>query len=138
MRSPNQLCPPAPGLNITPLIDIVFLLIIFFLVSSQWVQQESAIELSLPTARSAELNEPDASRKEVISIVSPEEMYLRNRPITLAEIQEYLRTKREQGKQDLEVVIRTNREVPSKTIKQVLFACAKSGVWNITYATVPE
>ena len=41
------------GFNMTPMIDVVFLLIIFFLVSSHLAKQETQIELALPTAVSA-------------------------------------------------------------------------------------
>ena len=54
MRLPHYPRQRAIQLNMTPLIDVVFLLIIFFLVSSHLARQETQVELDLPTASSGE------------------------------------------------------------------------------------
>jgi len=50
MKIPNQLNRPFTGANMTPMIDVVFLLIIFFLVSSHLARQESRLPVELPVA----------------------------------------------------------------------------------------
>ena len=50
MRVPNQQNRPFTGANMTPMIDVVFLLIIFFLVSSHLAKQESRLPIDLPVA----------------------------------------------------------------------------------------
>ena len=50
MKIPTSQTSRRFGANMTPLIDVVFLLIIFFLVSSQLARQEANIELELPEA----------------------------------------------------------------------------------------
>ncbi len=50
MRLPNQSGRHSVGANMTPMIDVVFLLIIFFLVSSHLARQENRLPLDLPVA----------------------------------------------------------------------------------------
>ena len=52
MRLPNQRGRHSVGANMTPMIDVVFLLIIFFLVSSHLARQENRLPLDLPMASS--------------------------------------------------------------------------------------
>jgi len=52
MRVVSNLSRGSLGFNMTPMIDVVFLLIIFFLVSSHLAQQETQLELDLPEATS--------------------------------------------------------------------------------------
>lgn len=125
-------------MNLTSMIDIVFLLIIFFLVSSRLIQQEESVALRLPKASTGERQEQDAQRKEVFDVLDAGKIQLRNQPITVAEIQAYLQAKREQSDTEIKVVIRFNREVPSGEVKSIISACAKAGVWNVSFATVPE
>ncbi len=122
------------------MIDVVFLLIIFFIVSNKMIQQETSVELRLPTAKTGMLedNLELAMRKEVINVRAEGELMLRAQPVTLEELREYFRTKREQGERDLQVVIGTNRDVPAKAIKPILLLCAESGIWNVSFKTIKE
>ena len=54
MRTPNHTQDGGVHFNMTPMIDVVFLLIIFFLVSSHLAKQEVHLELPLPAADSGE------------------------------------------------------------------------------------
>ncbi len=52
MKVPTQLNSGEVDFNMTPMIDVVFLLIIFFLVSTHLAKQEAQLELPLPVAES--------------------------------------------------------------------------------------
>ncbi|MBT6848587.1 MAG: biopolymer transporter ExbD, partial [Planctomycetaceae bacterium] len=54
MQTPRYARSKETGFNMTPMIDVVFLLIIFFLVSSHLARQETQLELDLPEASSGE------------------------------------------------------------------------------------
>ena len=66
MRIPNNHSRGSVGFNMTPMIDIVFLLIIFFLVSSHLARQETQLELDLPAAASGHRAEDDDRARRVI------------------------------------------------------------------------
>jgi biopolymer transport protein ExbD len=58
------------GINMTPMIDVVFLLIIFFLVSNHLVRQESSIKIDLPQAASGEQDTPDRRVRMTLTVES--------------------------------------------------------------------
>ena len=119
------------------MIDVVFLLIIFFLFSSKMIQEEASVDLRLPVARTGQFQE-SAGRTEVINVRAEGDILLRNQPVTMEQLKEYLQTKRRQGTKDIQVEIRTNRDVPARAIKPILIICAQSGIWDVAFGTTPE
>ena len=71
-----------PYVELAPLIDIVFILLIFFAVSSSLISDNESIPLELPTAVSSENNPPDL----VISVKKTQEIYINSQKITIAQI----------------------------------------------------
>jgi len=129
------------GFNMTPMIDIVFLLIIFFLVSSHLAKQESQMPLPLPTAKSDQQAEDDVPRV-IVNIRESGEVLLTGQTIDPPQLTERLarqRIARGAEGRDLEVRIRSDRRVPYRFVAPVLRACAASGIWNVKFAVVrPE
>jgi len=122
------------------MIDVVFLLIIFFLVSSKMIQEEASIELRLPVARTGEFQEnaENAGRVEVINVKVEGDILLRNQPVSLEQLKEYLQMKRKQEARGIQVEIRTNRDVPARAIKPIIMTCAQAGIWNVAFRTIRE
>jgi len=122
------------------MIDVVFLLIIFFLVSNKMIREESSIELQLPTAKTGKSQDDaeNAGKEEIVNVLAEGNILLRNQPVTLEQLKEYFRTKREQGERNIQVVIRTNRDVPARVIKPIVLICAQSDIWNVDFRTVRE
>lgn len=124
--------------NMTPMIDIVFLLIIFFLVSSHLAQQETQLELDLPVAEST-LESPETNRPRVtINILPTGEVLLGGEPAVGDELQQRLLVERKKRGDELEVRIRSDRTVQYGLVEPVLLACAKAGLWNVTFAVYRE
>ena len=76
MRSPTNLGRGSIGFNMTPMIDVVFLLIIFFLVSSHLAQQETQVTVDLPDASSSDRPEEEDVRRLFINILSETEILI--------------------------------------------------------------
>lgn len=74
-------------LNIAPLIDVVFLLLIFFMLSSHFVTQPG-IKITLPSAVTAKLHPEEDI---IISITEDSNLYLNERPVTLKNLLEQLK-----------------------------------------------
>lgn len=124
--------------NGTPLIDVVFLLIIFFLVSSHLAQQETQLELALPSATS--VREADESRNERVTINVREdgELLLGSESVTTDEVGRRLKVERQETSADLEVRIRADRNIAYRHIEPLLLACAKSQIWNVSFAVLEK
>lgn len=69
-------------LNIAPLIDVVFLLLIFFMLSSYFVMQPG-IKVTLPTASTSKLYPEEDI---IISITSDDRLYMNEQPVTLTSL----------------------------------------------------
>lgn len=116
----------------TPMIDVVFLLIIFFLVASHLSDQDSQVSLTLPDARSGEPQ--TESDRITINVVSPEEILLGGRPIRADETGTLLAGIKDTAGTDVEIRIRADRSIPYSTIAPLLRGCALNGFWNVTFA----
>jgi biopolymer transport protein ExbD len=132
------------------MIDMVFQLIIFFLLSSHLAQQEVQLELDLPRAASGQSPDKEEIRRVVINVLpdqhSGKRIVVGGRFVDAEELAQLIdyearRAPRARGTQgapggQLEVRIRSDRKVPYRVVQPLLIACARSGVWRVTFAVV--
>lgn len=142
MRVPSNLTRGGLGFNMTPMIDVVFLLIIFFLVSSHLVRQETQLaleELDLPEAASGQRIEEDQIRRVVVNVLPDGEsggrIMVGGRRIQSWELDGLIGYGSKAGRQ-MEVRIRADRTVPYRVVEPLMIACARAGVWKVTFAVV--
>lgn len=133
MRVPTLLQSGEVGFNMTPMIDVVFLLIIFFLVSSHLAKQEAQMDLALPVAESGEESN-DQARRLTLNVTSEGTLSLAGRTLDRVRLQERLGTAREEHGDDLEIRIRSDRSVPYRSISPIMLACARAGIWKVTFS----
>ena len=121
--------------NLTPMIDVVFLLIIFFLVSSHLARQESQLPLPLPDAVSGEEIEIDGERV-VINVLGDGTLMLAGREVNATELQQRLSVEKGRRSADLEVRIRGDRNVSFQAVQPILLSVSKSGISNVTFSVI--
>lgn len=126
------------GFNMTPMIDVVFLLIIFFLVSSHLARQESQMELELPTAASGQDDIDLETPRLTINVKSDGSLWLAGRPIAKQQLQQKFVEAREREGDSVEVRIRGSRQAPYSTVEPIMLACTGAKIWNVTYAVYRE
>jgi biopolymer transport protein ExbD len=125
--------PPPIALQLAPMIDIVLLLLCFFITSWQYSKSETELNVSVPTAQ--EGADPDRQRGEIIINILPDST-IRVEGITVD--LEQLRGKLTAIAKQYEnqpVRIRGDGDVPYQRIVEVIDTCQKSGIWNISFAT---
>ncbi|QEG24600.1 ExbD/TolR family protein [Mariniblastus fucicola] len=122
------------GFNMTPMIDVVFLLIIFFLVSSHLQKQETQQELDLPVAASADNDIDQETPRVTVNVLDSGELLVAGRPLTQAQLIPMLKAVRDEKGEDIEVRIRSSRSAPWSKIEPVMLSCTKSGIWNVGFA----
>ncbi len=128
-----------PQLNMTPMIDCVFLLLIFFLVATRLEEQTPQIPLRLPEVVDRGALSP-APEKLVVSVYRDGSITLDNRPVSLEELTVQLAALRRHYP-DLAVMVRGDARVPYQQVAQVLNACKQADIrqLNISVRTVsPE
>ena len=119
--------------NMTPMIDVVFLLIIFFLVSSHLAKQDVRMKLSLPVAESGE---DDKSRIERITVNITEDGIIKigGRTVQVSELNRRLAAVRESYGENIEIRIRSSRETAYGNVEPIMKACTANQIWNVSYA----
>lgn len=122
--------------NVTPLIDVVFLLIIFFLVSSHLAQQETQIDLALPSASSIKEAELQPIPRVTINVLADGQLLLGSEQVRPEEVSQRLQVEQQETPKDLEVRIRADREIAYRHIEPLLLACTKARIWNVSFAVV--
>jgi biopolymer transport protein ExbD len=132
MRLPERR-PLSAQINMTPMIDVTFQLIIFFLLSSRLAQQE-ALDLDLPTALSSSPLASDERPRVSVSALADGQVFFGSTPVQPADMVRLLRAERDRLGSDLEIRIRAGRSVPYGFVEPILLACSEAGIWNVTFA----
>ena len=140
MRVPSNLSRGSLSFNMTPMIDVVFLLIIFFLVSSHLARQEVELELDLPGADSGQRPDEDDVRRVVVNILPDQDvggrMMVGGRLVGPEELARMIGFESRRSDRQLEVRIRADRTVPYRIVEPIMVACAREGVWKVTFSVV--
>ncbi len=117
-------------LNVTPLIDVLFILIIFFAVSSTFLEQPG-IKLALPEAKKTDLQKIE---KAVLFITSDQKLLFRNKEITLENLGPILKDAMEQSL-DQTLIINADKTVPHGLVVKVMDIARQNGVLKLVVAT---
>lgn len=136
MKTPTYRDRGTADFNMTPMIDVVMLLIVFFLLAGHLSKQEVQLELELPKAESSELNEEDEQRRIVVNVLATGQIVFAGQEVDHEEFGRRVRAEQLQSSEPLEIRIRTDRGVPYEIIEPLLTACAKAGVWNVGFAVL--
>lgn len=125
-----------PQFQVTPMIDVVFLLLCFFITTAVFSQWENEVDIVLPTAHSARV--PDRLPGEVIVNVARDGRITVNQAVfTPDELRDRLArlAKLFPGQP---IVIRADRATAYEHVMAVVDACCLVDIWNISFATGEE
>ena len=129
----------ASNLSLTPLIDVVFLLLIFFLVTSEFEEEERRLDIVLPTATSAT---PMTSkpREIVVDIDAQGQVFLRGQRTQLDDLERLLQTAVASNPTNQTVVIRADQSTAFQPVVSVMDVCNRTGVsdYSVTTKEGPE
>jgi biopolymer transport protein ExbD/biopolymer transport protein TolR len=118
-------------INVTPLVDVVLVLLIIFMVTAPVLQ--SGIEVSVPHTRTVkEITE----ERMVISINKEQRVFLGNDPVNINEIAGKIRQKI-RDPQHQAIFIRADEDVPFGAFATVMDAVKQSGISNVSIVTQP-
>jgi len=120
-------------LNVTSLIDVMFNLVLFFMVSTTFLSQP-AIKLELPEAKYAEVTR----QTPLVVYVDPDgQVYLNDEPIAISLLGEELQRKLGDDAEK-SVVLKADERVTHGAVIKVLDVLKGSGVKKLTIATRPQ
>ena len=125
---------PEPSrLQLTAMIDILLLLLIFFIVSHQYSNSETELSVSVPTAK--EGADPKRQKGEIyINVLADGSIKVEGSSVDLPALLEKLSSIAAQF-ENQPVRIRGDGGVAYQRIVEVIDTCQKAGIWNISFAT---
>ena len=136
MRFNRRIGSKAPQLALTSMLDVIFLLLCFFVTVSVFSQWESEITIKLPSASTAE--EPDRLPGEIIvNLDKGGKVTVNGKALELKDLEARL-SKVAKFYPDQAVIIRADKDVRYELLVGVIDTCRAANVWNFSFATNGE
>ena len=121
------------GIEMGPLMDIVFILLIFFVVTSSFTR-ETGVDVTKPQAQSASQLEKE---NLLIAITREATIHMHERPLDLASLQDILKQSLAKAP-DREAVVIADKESETGVLVQVIDMCNLAGVKKVSIAAQAE
>jgi biopolymer transport protein ExbD len=121
-------------LNVTPLLDLAFVLLIIFMITTPLM--ENSTDVVLPTGDAAQ-QPVNMEEVRTVSIGAEQQISLNSEPISLEQLTARLAADRA-SQPDLGVLIRPHRELPVQTFSEVLDAVKRAGVKRVGFVQTPK
>lgn len=137
MKVPTYRGTRGVNINMTPMIDVTFLLIIFFLVSSHLAKQENFLPLSLPIAASG-LSDTPERMIFTVQVTEKGEYRIGSQDVVLDQVRRALQDKNNSEQKPVRVRIRTDRSAPYDSIGAMLKICSVLGNSDVVFAVYEE
>lgn len=125
----RKLSRPGVAINIAPLVDVVFLLVIFFAVSTTFLET-AGLKLELPTSSSTAMREP---REITILLAADGTLSYEGRVVADAELRDALRADLEESERKI-VVLRADARTPHGEVVRVMDMIREAGAEGLTVA----
>jgi len=128
--------PEEPTLNLTPMIDVILTLVIFFLVASKFTDEERTLGVKVPSV-SSQSAVAAAPEPKIVNVFADGRILLGTQPVSLDELTEQLKALRAQNRK-IVVEVRGDRNVSHGRMTEVYDACHRSGVDMVQIAVKVE
>jgi biopolymer transport protein ExbD len=119
-------------IDMAPMIDMVFLLLIFFMVASVVTEMEK-VKVEIPEAKYAKVPE-EVKGRMMLSVDAANQVYVGTQPVTIEELKVLVNAELDLNP-DLRILIRADGRVEYKTNKDIMIACGEVGATDLIYAT---
>ncbi|MET0401931.1 MAG: protein TolR [Cystobacter sp.] len=120
-------------INVTPMVDVMLVLLIIFMVTAPLIQQ--GVKVNLPEARAAAVEASD--KKLVLSIDAQRRVFLGEAEIAVAELEQKLATNAK-AQADKELYLHADRDVPYGVVVDIMAAAQRAGITNVGMITDPS
>mgnify|MGYP001588642269 FL=1 len=122
-------------LNMTPMIDCVFLLLTFFMVVSELTRQYDAVKVELPRIRAVSELSPTALD---IKVTADGGLYVEGRLVSLGELEDILAAIVREGPNP-EVIVKADKDAEFKHIRAIMTLCTRRHIriWRLAFGARP-
>lgn len=120
------------GLDLTPIIDVVFILLIFFIVTSVFKKEELALMLELPNSNAKSMQ---VKSEQVFIELGVDKMAIKGIEVSFSSLEDNLK---EIKNKDEAVIVRIDKKVPYEKVVKVLDLLQKYSLNNLALVTNEE
>jgi biopolymer transport protein ExbD len=124
------------GFQLAPMIDMTFLLLIFFMVTTKISKEQVNVEIKLPTASNASIPD-DLSNRDIISIDKDGTYYIGHTPADKKQLTDHLK-ERFKVTPPLRLYVRADKNTPGKHIKELMRIASEAGAVNVIFGTYQD
>jgi biopolymer transport protein ExbD len=118
-----------PTLNLTPMIDVILTLVIFFMVASKFTDEEQALGVKVPSV-STQAAVSAAPEPKYVNVFSDGRILLGIKPVSLDELTKQLTDAKGQYHK-ISVVVRGDRNTTHGRMTEVYDACRRAGITEV-------
>ena len=121
-------------MQLAPLVDVLFLLVIFFAVTSHYAKNEQVMDINVPAAEEGKDKESRNVGEIIINIKTAGEIIVNGQQLTEAELLVKLKNIAAIYK-DQAVILRGDESTDYRHVVEVLDTCRRANIWNVAFAT---
>lgn len=125
--------PEPAGIAIAPMVDVVFLLLIFFLATWNFARYETELDVKVPTAREG-TESRRAIGEVILNVKADGSIVMNRRTLSLDELRAVLAQIADLYP-DQAVVLRGDQSADYRHVVEVLDVCRSANIWNVAFAT---
>jgi len=120
---------PVPDINMMPMIDVIFLLVIFFMLVSDVASIESNVNLELPPAKMAKANLEAPPGRIVVNVLKDGSMQVMGKPCDFDKLRLMLMTESQlsrhlhDGRNRVSLLLRADTNAPSAMLRKIFLLC---------------
>jgi len=119
--------------QLAPMIDMTFLLLIFFMVTTKITKEKKKLDIALPVAAAAKTPE-DLSGREIINLDENGQIFIGDKPADDKRLKAYLK-QRLIDVPPLRIYVRADARTPAKEIKKIMKMCAEAGAIEVIFGS---
>ena len=123
--------------NVVSLIDILAILLIFFIVTTTFRKKQPQVQINLPESKEAETSPAASTEPVVLRVKNSDQISLDDKPVALDQLAAAIQSAREAQPQR-GIALQADREAPFGVVVKVLDALKQAGIQDVPAFTQPE
>ena len=129
MKLKRRAEPLVMGFQIAPMVDVLLVLLCFFILTWNFARKEMELSVKVPTAEHG--GEPSLDvNQTVLNVNADGSMVMNTKPITFEELGDRMATLSKINP-DYAIILRGDENVPYKYVARILGVCNGAGIWNV-------